>query len=226
LLGIRRKLFTIYSIVFFGITLFGIFISGGRTALLSYILLYILAYILIKKSNGLIFILIIFLGVFSFISFNGITNNNTLSRFADSKDDFKVGRYDRWVIGSRIFMDSPFIGCGAGNLNIAIQEKEHFLDSLVSKFKGGHVESDYFSILATYGIVGFILYYKIFFNSIKLLILRKFFFQSQFNVSLIFGFGIILINMVTNPAIIIDIRMGLILFMLFVLPVGLLKVTK
>lgn len=220
LLSIKRKYYVYYSLFFFTITFFGIIISGGRTACVAFLICYLFAFILIKKNKS-VFVAILL--IFSFFSFSDMfTDSQIFSRFLDSKDDFKEGRYDNWVKGINVFYDSPFIGCGAGNLNTALQNQSHLHNSKVKLFIGGHVESVYVTILATYGILGALLYFNTIYSSLKLFKIKKDI-HDPYKISLFFGWIVMLINMVTNPAIIIDVRLGLVLFLLLILPVSIIK---
>jgi hypothetical protein len=213
----KKKIDIFYSLFFFTTTFFGIIISGGRTACIAFLLCYLLAFILIKKNKS-VFIAIML--IFSFFSFSDkLLDSQIFSRFLDSKNDFKEGRYDNWVKGIDIFYDNPIIGCGPGNLNTALQNHSHLRNSKVRLFAGGHVESVYVTILATYGILGTILYFIIIYSSLKLIKIKSDIIHSPYKISLLFGWIVMLLNMITNPATIIDIRLGLVLFLLLILPV-------
>jgi hypothetical protein len=221
LLSIKRQFNICYSLFFFTITFFGIIISGGRTACIAFLLCYLFAFMLIKKNKSIFVAILI---IFSFFSFSDMfMDSQIFSRFLDSKDDFKEGRYDNWIKGINVFYDNPIIGCGPGNLNTALQSQNHLHNNKVRLFIGGHVESVYVTILATYGVFGAFLYFNTIYSSLKLFKIKKGIIHNSYKISLLFGWMVMLINMVTNPAIIIDIRLGLVLFLLLILPVSIIK---
>lgn len=220
LLFIKSKFNFLASIIIFLVVILGLILSGGRIATLSFVLIYFIGFWAYSKWNKKVIIctgLIFFILIFGF--YNNISKFDYFYRYLNVKEDFQTGRVDNWELGVKVFKDSPIFGTGVGNLNTKLSEKfGQSMASNVKNFYGGHVESVYFTILATYGIIGFFSFLLIIFYSLKSIIkishIEKF---KEITYPFIFGWIVMLINMITNPAFIFEIKIGFI-FVILIMP--------
>jgi hypothetical protein len=222
-----------FSFFLFFFTLIVLFLSGGRTASISFALIYFIALLKFSpiKNKGFIIISIASLLISTFFLSSIVPSFEIFSRFIDSKDDFQYGRWYKWLSGMDVFYNNFLLGVGPGNLNLTL--RKYPVNEITSEsvyFIGGHVESVYISILATFGITGFgvlsVLIYKMLKSIIKNRreIKRGIYFE--YYTSLIFGWIVMFINMITNPALLVDDRIKFLFFILIALTIILDKKTN
>jgi len=224
---------TLFSFFLFLFTLIVLFLSGGRTASISFALIYLIALFKFSpiKNKGFIIVSIGSLLISTFFLSSIVPSFEIFSRFIDSKDDFEYGRWYKWLSGMDIFYNNFLLGVGPGNLNLAL--RKYPVNEITSEsvyFLGGHVESVYISILATFGITGFgllsILLYKMLHRIVKIRKEIKTGIYFEYYTSLIFGWVVMFINMITNPAILVDDRIKFLFFLLIALTIIIEKKTS
>lgn len=210
------------------ITLLAIILTVSRTALFSVIVAYPLYQIIINKKyfQTLIFIPLISLLAIFFININTFGDFAIISRIIDSSSEFKSGRLPLWIKGYELFINNPFLGIGPGNLNLRLNELHgnvfDFSDVKERLFLWGHVENVYLTILYTYGVLVFLIFiYTLYYIQKKMFTLLNLPDKnSEIRVlaaSLFFSWFIVIINMITNPAIYCDVRITFIGLLLLAL---------
>lgn len=212
---------TLFSFFLFLFTLIVLFLSGGRTASISFAIIYLIALLKFSpiKNKGFIIVSIAGLLISTFFLSSIVPSFEIFSRFIDSKDDFEYGRWYKWLSGMDIFYNNFLFGVGPGNLNLALRKyPANEITSESVYFLGGHVESVYISILATFGITGFgllsILIYKMLHRIVKTRKEIKTGIYFEYYTSLIFGWIVMFINMITNPALLVDDRIKFLFFLM------------
>jgi cytochrome c oxidase subunit IV len=122
------------------------------------------------------------------------------------------------VLFSLFFLENPFFGTGIGNLNNKLYHKyqANSFDSSAAVFVNGHVESVYFSIIATYGSIGFIMFTNFIFRLTNYLF--KYFKTDSFLRPYTFAWVVLLINMITNPGVIVDYRLTMFFIIFLSIP--------
>lgn len=140
-------------------------------------------------------------------------------RFLSAVEDLQNARIALWINSFPMFLDHPLLGVGLGNLNYVGYYHYGFVsDREAATFLGGHVENTYLSILYTLGLMGFMGFIAIIVKSIKKLLTFVFDVTNMhyraISQGLLLSWLSYAINISTNPAVIIDLRNGIILWVL------------
>ena len=224
-IGRPQLKFKILTNVIFILTLIGLIFSAGRMASMIFVLGYLSSQFM-QFRNLRSFYVFAFLAIFFIVLLNidTILDLSLLRRFANSKDDFKEGRLDNWLYGFRILAESPLFGTGAGNLTTELYHLHHPLvtNAHVMSYTNGHLESVYMTILTTYGVIGFVFFMGLIIAHTKLILKLlknniKGGMGNEIN-ALFWGWIVLLVNMLTNPGIIVDNRMTFYFLLLLILP--------
>ncbi|WP_322500036.1 O-antigen ligase family protein [Cellulophaga lytica] len=106
--------------------------------------------------------------VFTFITYHGYRNEYTKNRI-DSfvsifKEDTKSWRFERMKLMFEIFEENPIIGVGTGD--ISNFRKDKYLDNkhFFAADKNYNAHNQLLEYLTTFGVIGGVLYFSIFFN--------------------------------------------------------------
>jgi len=138
-------------IVFALIIIFGIVgtQSRGATLALASSLLFMWIYIVKRKSIGVIMIFIAGIGALAFAPETYTTRMSTLTHYEE--DSSAMGRIYAWKAATRMALDHPVLGVGAGSFNSMygrFYRPEHASARWIS------THSVYFKILAEYSFIG------------------------------------------------------------------------
>jgi hypothetical protein len=204
------------------ICLFGIImLTASRNSIIAFLSGLFLYFFINSKNKLEVFInlfSVLFISIFLYNYF--IDKFIVFDRFINFSDDLKSGRLDLWVEASGILKSNFLLGSGIGNLNNMLLFKFHsqFIDPISKDFAFGHVENVFLTILYTVGFIGFV-GYLFFWKNIILEIFKLKKQQNAYFKIYIVTFFVVLINFMTNPAIIIDLNS----YILFIVLVGLLN---
>ena len=129
-------------------------------------------YFILKRQLPILLLSIIAGGLINYFTFQNTESLNVISRTTSLNDDSTQQRLRFYKAAFSSILDSPFIGVGIGNWKIHATgyDKPFMVDYTVPY----HVHNDFLEITAELGILGFILFFGIFFyiaylifNSIK-----------------------------------------------------------
>ena len=227
-LNTRKHGYLLLSLIVLGFVSYGIVLTQGRTAIVFFIIAVYLAFLnryIQKRVSKVIFSLIFFvpgiliLGTLYSDQFAKLAG---MVRFFNTTQDFNHGRLDNWVYGFTIIERSPFFGAGVGNLNLTLKSMNYnFPSAKIIYYHNGHLESTFFTILATNGVIGFgIFMYWIFLITKKMLSTLKTVTGPFHNylMAAAYGWFVLLGNMVTNPAFLIDYRIMFLFLLIGAIP--------
>jgi O-antigen ligase len=142
------------GVCLFAVALFALLYTGGRAALLGWLVGVIS--LLIFMSKRLRFILLALLLILVYIGFQFQDNIPVLKRA--SIGDSYAFRNEIWMDAYKIFLKYPFTGIGFGEYSnyVAIHNPDQFwiADNDVTYFD--HPESGYLKLLVEFGLFGFI----------------------------------------------------------------------
>ncbi|ARK12564.1 O-antigen ligase family protein [Fibrella sp. ES10-3-2-2] len=212
----QKRVERIFSYILLVISLYGIILTAGRTALAS-VIISLIAYSIFKNKKKaflittIMVIVVLLSGAFieQFLSGSSIS---IFSRFVNFDDD-KDFRTELWRLSLPVLLNNPLFGTGPGNLTTQIApliQRIYVVESATKVYPWGHVENTYLTVLYTFGIVGF--------SCFAYMIQRSFYycFQGvrsnnlqikQISYALLSAWVAMVINMVSNPAFVSDYRM-------------------
>ncbi len=172
-----------FYFVYFLFVASNLFINGGRTGQLAFLITLFTVGFLNIKHKVLAFILAIILVVAIFYSAYHVSPvfeqrfNDTLYEINHLKADSSIQyegsfgqRLGAWIIATNMMKDNPLHGTGGGSE--MIEFKEYAINS-TSKFPEvviniAHFHNEYIHTIVEYGIVGLILYLLIWYNLFKM----------------------------------------------------------
>ncbi len=215
----------LFAIVILLLTFYGIVLTVARTALIATALCVFIFEMINSKSKGkkiqsIVIISVMFLGFIFLSMLNGTSAKiPILDRFLNSEGDFKAGRLTLWIDGIQIFTKNIFLGVGPGNLFLALSEEGYPMTSkLINQFDGQHVENYYLTIFCTYGILGFItifvlFYYLVYYSYVLFKFIKTYMLENTnivyFGAIMLCPILSLIINNFTNPALIFDSKIKL-----------------
>jgi len=188
----KRVALKIFDGLFFITIVINLFINGGRTGQLIFIVLMFTVFMIYIKNKLKAFVLASMLVIVTFTLAYNFSNN-----FASRIQQFEKGiekvftkqdytdqggmRAAMWIIGSHVFMDNPLLGAGVGN---EMKEANEYALKLDMKTKDMKIFADYHNVFvnlaAQLGIIGlglflYLLYslYKLEFQTKEYAILNK-----------------------------------------------------
>ena len=133
-----------------------------------------------------------------------------INRFFESGNDFKSGRLDNWEYAFNIIEKSPLMGTGAGNLNLTLSQMHYsFSESGRVTAHNGHLESVFITVLATGGVIGltiFLIWLVLITNKMFALMRTTQGSYHNYITAFLYGWFVMLVNMITDPAFIFDFR--------------------
>ncbi len=181
---LHKNKYLTFVYLFFYITIsINLFISGGRTGLIPYIIvqLFLLFYIL-KNKKKYLFVTISLIVILSISAYKtlpvfkhridaGLSNINTLISHKNFNTSWGA-RVAMIYVGSKIIADNPIIGVGIKDnmdemVNYANKTKQYNLKFL-KRYHKWHFHNQYIDILTQLGIIGLILFLSIFYYLWKL----------------------------------------------------------
>ncbi len=162
-ISLLSKGFELRHLFFIPIVLL-ILASGSRKGLVGLCAVVILAYALcmmkIKKKGKFFLILsvtsvlLLIIAQFDYSSLIGVSSRR-FDQLLERNDESTLERLDMLRLGWKIFLSSPLVGCGIACPQV-VNMKELGMDC--------YLHNDFIEILAGCGLVGFLVYYSIFFR--------------------------------------------------------------
>ncbi len=157
----------LYILFFLSITT-NLFINGGRTGQVIFIILiFVLSFHYIKYKIQALFITIVLLGTIFFVAYNYSDNFNNRANslkyevydmvYNDHYSGSSGARVSLWIVGVNTFLDNILLGTGIGNDMNAINQysKEYNFDyNFMKQFDDHH--STFITLSVQFGIVGFL----------------------------------------------------------------------
>lgn len=195
----------IFYFIYFLFTTSNLFINGGRTGQLGFIIgIFVVGIVNMKnKFVALISILLLVITIstvaykFSPTFQNRITQTlQTIRDIQDSKSNMYStsfgSRLGLWIVGEKIFLDHPIIGVGLGSEMNALHHK---IDTDMPQFRDTpvytlpHYHNSYVTYLVQLGFIGFLFFISIFYHIAKLKIDNKQFNNLKFIFLTVFMIG-------------------------------------
>lgn len=175
----------IFYFIYFIFTTSNLFINGGRTGQLAYILGIIVVALVNIKNKVMGITIILFLGTTIIVTAYNVSPNfhNKILQTSQSLLNIKSenskmyqtsfgARLAAWEIGMEIFKNNPIIGVGIGSEMDALK---HEINTNMTQFKNNplvynipHYHNSYIGYLVQLGSVGLVLFLSIFYNLLKL----------------------------------------------------------
>jgi O-antigen ligase len=179
-----------------------------------------------KKISFLVLIILLLFAIMPKMSIEVLLPEGLLKRSAIAVEEFESSRVSLWYKAIPMFLHYPVLGVGPGNINAAGQNFGVANSTDVSQ-SSGHLESVYLAILISLGLFGLIPFIGMIVTAI--FYCYKNYFKKAASVgvkSFSFALGTSLlstaINMIANPALLIDVRIAF----LFTLLLGLTIITS
>lgn len=159
---------SLVNFFFVVLNVFVIYLTGSRAGLAIFVVTLVVYLYRNSTRRGTILVIssvITLLAITTYDLIKIFSSDSKISRFAAIKSGDL--RYRLWTEGFKILSDSPIYGSVIGCLNYKLQ-KYNLLASFVKGIQPvGHVENVYLTYLFTTGIVGFILFLRIVFKSVR-----------------------------------------------------------
>jgi putative inorganic carbon (HCO3(-)) transporter len=136
--------------------------SRGATLALSASLLYYLLYISKHKAFGIVMVLVVAFGVWTFAPEGYFSRMETLSSYEE--DTSATGRIAAWGHAVEMALDNPFFGVGADSFNSAYGR---FYRGEGDPQRWISTHSVYFKVLAEYGFTGIFVFLLLLYSNLS-----------------------------------------------------------
>ena len=178
----RIRISSVFKILTLSAFTFCLLLLGSRGANITFVLITIIIiassfilkekYFILKRQLPIFLISIMAGGLINYFTFQNTKSLNVISRTTSFNDDSTQQRLRFYKAAFSSILDSPFTGVGIGNWKIhATGFDKPFMQDYTVPY---HVHNDFLEITAELGILGFILFFGIFFyiaylifNSVK-----------------------------------------------------------
>ncbi len=175
-----RLKYKIFDIVFFTTIVINLFINGGRTGQVIFIvLMFVVSFMYIKHKLKAILIASSIVITTFFLAYSFSSNfpsrvhqfEKGISKIIHDNDYTGQGgmRAALWIVGTEVFMDNPINGVGIGNV---MKDANYYASQHSFKTKDMNFFADYhnvfINIAAQLGLIGLVLLLLIFYALIKL----------------------------------------------------------
>lgn len=222
----RTRLISVLSLV---LTLYGIMLTAGRTALLS-VVAGLLFYAFLKnwKRSLTVTAALVITLLLSLDYMDRAMSDAGLSiyaRFINFGQD-KGYRAKIWESTWSIFQENPLFGTGPGNLVRRVApliDHVYTFEKEALSLTWGHVENTYLTVLLTFGLLGFVCF--------AFMLVKSFQYSlracrnavpppiRQTGYGLVTSWFVMSINMITNPIFVVDPRMIALMLMMVALSI-------
>ena len=171
----KRLKYKIFELLFFSTIIINLFINGGRTGQVIFIvIIFIVALMYIKHKVKAILSASAVILITFFLAYNFSSNFSVrvhqfeqgISKIIENDDYTGQGgmRAAMWIIGSEVFLDNPIIGTGIGNV---MKDANHYASLHSFKTRDMRMFADYHNVFvnvaAQLGIIGLLLILLIFY---------------------------------------------------------------
>lgn len=186
---IQKKIYLLFA----GISILFSVSTGSRKSIVILLIILMILFYFKNKSNRIITIIVLALsiyGVFYILNYLGILGETFVrftQFFAEKKDESTLLRMDYINFGIKKFLEKPILGYGIEQFAVLYSQEKGY-------FSPAH--NNYIQILISFGIVGFIYWYKIYFNII-ITCFKNIYNSNKNNMSILF-FALILCMMTSE----------------------------
>ena len=150
------------------VSIYGIFLTGSRGALLACVITFFL--ILIYKKKYIIFLMFL-CGILCL----SIVFSDELLRYSveTALESGGAGRTDIWLVGWEMIKDNFFLGVGVGNFEVRYSEYSVLCETGYSKGVERAPHNFTIELLSQLGIIGFLLYIGMFYYTLREVICKS-----------------------------------------------------
>jgi O-antigen ligase len=178
----RKYIFRLGYFLYFLTVTVNLFINGGRTGQVAFIVsIFVVGFLNIKNKLKALFLmsLLLFIILFSAYKYSPVFQTRINDMYINIKNiiyynDFNTSsgvRIGFYIIGYDILKDNPLIGVGVSDTMNEVKKYANNLPYDFNKLKTmPNVHNDFLQILIQLGIIGALLYILIFYNIFKIII--------------------------------------------------------